>query len=89
MKNMQKLNKNNYKIILKRSGQNNKQYYRIVLLNRQNRYRMDLGSVNFLNNFKNTIVYINKQLLLFWINKGAFCSIKVQYFLNYILLKNM
>lgn len=86
---MQKLNKNNYKIILKRSGQNNKQYYRIVLLNRQNRYRMDLGSVNFLNNFKNTIVYINKQLLLFWINKGAFCSIKVQYFLNYILLKNM
>lgn len=89
MKNMQKLNKNNYKIILKRSGQNNKYYYRIVLLNRYNRYRMDLGSVNFLNNFKNTIVYINKQLLFFWINKGAFCSIKVQYFLNYVLLKNM
>lgn len=88
MKNLQKINNKNYKIVLKRGGRTKRPYYRIVVLNKYNRYRMDLGSVDLSTNLESTVVYINKLMLFYWLSKGAFCSLKVQYFLNYLLVDN-
>lgn len=76
------------KIVLRRFGRNKRPVYKILVLNKANKYCFYLGSFELFSNRKLLTLCIDKTMLIFWLLSGASCSYKVYLLLHYLLVDN-
>ena len=82
-----KLNFKNSKIVLKRFGSKKQMFFRILILNKFNKYQAIIGSV-YLLDLKIKNIIINKFLIFKALSQGSKISYNVSKLLRYLLINN-
>lgn len=82
----QKLNYK-YKIILKRKGRFKEAVYSIIIVNNKNKFIEKLGIYEIRKIHNKKVIILNKFLLIYWLQKGAYPTKFLSKFISIIFSK--